>query len=106
MASGRSTVIAGLLCLLSRSSPPTAGWAPATAIGVVFAYLAGLTLLPALLLIFGRIARGPGTPRVDEHPRRTSRPWTPLPPGLWPCCGPTGGPEVTVVWIVCTVLLA
>lgn len=52
-ASG-STVIAGMLCLLAASMASTRGLGPVAAIGIVVALLVMLTLLPALLVIFGR----------------------------------------------------
>jgi len=52
-ASG-ATVIAGMLCLLVASMNSTQGLGPVAAIGVAVALGVMLTLLPALLVIFGR----------------------------------------------------
>jgi RND superfamily putative drug exporter len=57
-----STVIAALLCLLAANVNSTRGLAPIAAIGVALAMLSNLTLLPALLLIFGRRAFWPFVP--------------------------------------------
>src|SRR5699024_6214269 len=62
-ASG-STVIAGLLCLLLSELSSNRDLGPIAAIGIVFAMLAALTLLPALLMAFGRVAFWPRPPRV------------------------------------------
>jgi RND superfamily putative drug exporter len=52
-ASG-TTVIAGMLCLLFASMNSTKGLGPVAAVGIAVALLVMLTLLPALLVIFGR----------------------------------------------------
>ena len=52
-ASG-ATVIAGMLCLLLASMNSTAGMGPVCAIGIAVGLAVMLTLLPALLVIFGR----------------------------------------------------
>ncbi|AGG65520.1 MMPL family transporter [Corynebacterium callunae] len=64
VASG-STVIAGLLCLLLSDLKSNSTLGPVAAIGIVFAMLAALTLLPALLLIFGRAAFWPKRPHFE-----------------------------------------
>ena len=48
------TVIVGMLCLTLAEMNSTAGLGPVCAIGVGVALLAMITLLPALLVIFGR----------------------------------------------------
>ncbi|MGX5669626.1 MMPL family transporter [Kocuria rhizophila] len=105
LASG-TTVIAGLLCLLFSELTSNRGVGPATAIGVVFAILAGLTLLPALLAIFGRVALWPRMPRVDEHPEAHEQAMDPYShKGLWPAVARLVDRRSRAVWIVCTVLL-
>ena len=49
-----STVIVGMLCLTLADMNSTAGLGPVCAIGVGVTLLAMITLLPALLVIFGR----------------------------------------------------
>jgi RND superfamily putative drug exporter len=56
------TVIAALLCLLVAEVNSTRGLAPIAATGVALAMLSSLTLLPSLLLIFGRRAFWPFVP--------------------------------------------
>src|SRR5665647_1476782 len=52
-ASG-ATVIAGMLCLLVASMNSTKGLGPVAAVGIAVGLMVMLTLLPALLTIFGR----------------------------------------------------
>ncbi|WP_244632055.1 MMPL family transporter [Microbacterium sp. Se63.02b] len=85
VASG-GTVIAGLLCLLLSDLKSNSTLGPVAAIGIVFAMLAALTLLPSILFAFGRAA---------FWPRRPTSSLTSLPPstairetGLW--AGPAG----------------
>jgi RND superfamily putative drug exporter len=59
-----ATVIAALLCLLIAKVNGTAGLGPIAAIGIACAALSGLTLLPALLTIFGRRAFWPFVPHT------------------------------------------
>src|SRR5450756_452511 len=54
VAASAGTVIAGLLCLLFSDLSSNASLGPVAAIGIVAAFLAAMTLLPALLLIAGR----------------------------------------------------
>ena len=64
LASG-GTVIAGLLCLLLSDLKSNSTLGPVTAIGIAFAMLAALTLLPALLFAFGRAAFWPKRPAFE-----------------------------------------
>ncbi|MEJ7832658.1 MAG: MMPL family transporter, partial [Nocardioides sp.] len=48
------TVVVGMLCLLFADMNSTAGLGPVNAIGVAVTFVAMVTLLPALLVIFGR----------------------------------------------------
>jgi len=59
-----ATVIAALLCLLVARVNGTAGLGPIAAIGIACAALSMLTLLPALLTIFGRRAFWPFVPHT------------------------------------------
>lgn len=61
LASG-GTVIAGLLCLLLSDLKSNSALGPVAAIGIVFAMLAALTLLPAMLFLFGRPVFWPRVP--------------------------------------------
>ena len=66
LASG-GTVIAGLLCLLLSDLKSNSGLGPVAAIGIVFAMLAALTLLPAMLFAFGRAAYWPRRPAYEPE---------------------------------------
>ncbi len=71
-----STVILALLCVLAAEVNSTRGLGPISAIGVALAMLATLTLLPSLLLIFGRRAFWPFIPRVGSSGAdATHGPW-------------------------------
>ena len=60
------TVIAALLCLMVAKVNGTSGLGPIAAIGIACAALSMLTLLPALLTIFGRRAFWPFVPHTRE----------------------------------------
>jgi hypothetical protein len=56
------TVIAGLLCLLLSALRSNSALGPVAALGILSAMLAALTLLPAALLLCGRVAFWPRRP--------------------------------------------
>jgi putative drug exporter of the RND superfamily len=60
------TVVAALLCLVIAKVNGTSGLGPIAAIGIACAALSMLTLLPALLTIFGRRAFWPFVPHTPE----------------------------------------
>ncbi|NYD54034.1 RND superfamily putative drug exporter [Microbacterium pseudoresistens] len=66
VASG-GTVIAGLLCLLLSDLKSNSTLGPVAAIGIVFAMLSALTLLPALLFAFGRTVFWPRRPAFEPE---------------------------------------
>ena len=72
MFASAATVIAALFCLTLAKVNGTAGLGPIGAMGVACAGLSMLTLLPALLTIFGRrafwpfVPHTPGTAPTDE----------------------------------------
>ena len=61
-----ATVIAALLCLTIAKVNGTAGLGPIAAMGIACAALSMLTLLPALLTVFGRRAFWPFVPHTPE----------------------------------------
>ena len=61
-----ATVVAALLCLTIAKVNGTSGLGPIAAIGIACAALSMLTLLPALLTIFGRRAFWPFVPHAPE----------------------------------------
>ncbi|WP_327000053.1 MMPL family transporter [Dactylosporangium sp. NBC_01737] len=58
-----ATVAVGLLCLLAADQPATHGLGPVGAIAVVATFTAMTTLLPAVLVLFGRWVFWPFVPR-------------------------------------------
>jgi RND superfamily putative drug exporter len=70
------TVTAGMLCLLMAQSASLHGLGPIGAAGIVCSLIAQLTLLPALLLIFGRWLFWPQVPRNGQAAREESRAWS------------------------------
>ena len=102
VASG-GTVIAGLLCLLLSDLKSNSTLGPVAAIGIVFAMLAALSLLPALLLLFGRAVFWPRRPTyepqvvAEEHGMRTT--------GLWARLAGAITRRPRVIWIVTTLVL-
>ena len=61
-----ATVVAALLCLTIAKVNGTSGLGPIAAIGIFCAALSMLTLLPAMLTIFGRRAFWPYVPHTPE----------------------------------------
>jgi RND superfamily putative drug exporter len=97
VASG-STVIAGMLCLLVASLNSTQGLGPVAAIGIAVGLLVMLTLLPALLVIFGRWVFWPVRPTYGSRDHTQD--------GFWAKVGRTisRGPRRT--WVVTSLVLA
>jgi RND superfamily putative drug exporter len=97
LASG-ATVILGLLCLLLSDLAWLQGLGPVGAIGIAFAVLAALTLLPAVLLLLGRKAYWPVHPDYGTEHTDTR--------GLWGRMARLIGRRARVVWVVTFVVLA
>ena len=96
------TVILGLLCLLLSDLNSNKALGPVGAIGIAFALLAALTMLPALLLAFGRTAFWPLRPKFgSEHPQVGGA----TVKGLWPRLGRGVSRHPRWVWVVCAVVL-
>ncbi|MTE24180.1 MMPL family transporter [Microbacterium sp. ZXX196] len=98
VASG-GTVIAGLLCLLLSDLKSNSTLGPVAAIGIVFAMLAALTFLPALLFTFGRAAFWPRVPRFSEN-------LAPARAGLWERIADGVQKRPRRIWIGTTIVLA
>jgi putative drug exporter of the RND superfamily len=73
-----ATVIAALLCLSIAKVNGTSGMGPIVAMGVACAALSMLTLLPALLTIFGRRAFWPFVPHTPSWSLADEQPSTAL----------------------------
>ena len=61
-----ATVIVALLCLLFSDLNSNKALGPIAAFGIGFAFLAAVTFLPAVLVIFGRVSFWPFMPRVGK----------------------------------------
>ncbi|MBT0995634.1 MMPL family transporter [Cellulomonas sp. DKR-3] len=72
VAASAGTVIAGVLCLLLSDLGSNRSLGPVAAIGIASAFLAALTLLPALLLLGGRRSRFYFWPRIPRPAAPTS----------------------------------
>ena len=101
LASG-GTVIAGLLCLLLSDLSSNKSLGPVAAIGIVFAMLAALTLLPAMLYLLGRTAFWPRRPLFD--PTRSAE--AQMTSGPYAAAGRFISRRPRATWIVCGLLLA
>jgi RND superfamily putative drug exporter len=91
LASG-STVAISLLILLFSQLSNTAGLGPVGAIGIVCAMFTILTLLPALLLVFGRWIFWPRKPLHDGDDHVMT--------GVWSKVGLTVGRNPRKAWVV------
>ncbi|MFC8447524.1 MMPL family transporter [Kitasatospora sp. NPDC057223] len=93
-----ATVVASMLCLLVAQMNSTRGLGPVCAIGVLVALVAMLTLLPALLVIFGRWVFWPVRPAYGTpEPTKT---------GNWAHVGTWIGRRPRKVWIGTALALA
>ena len=98
VASG-GTVIAGLLCLLLSDLASNKALGPVAAVGLVFAVLAALTFVPAMLLLAGRAAFWPRhTDYAVQHAERD-------PKGGWVRIAGMVRARARPMWIVVGVLL-
>ena len=75
LAASAATVVCAMLCLLAADSAALHGLGPIGAVGIASAVIVQLTFLPALLLVFGRAAFWPRTPRPGLVARDESRLW-------------------------------
>lgn len=75
LASG-TTVVAGLMVLLLSDLSSNRGLGPVGSIGIIAAMMTSLTLLPALVVIFGRWVFWPKVPRFDHADEKLSGFWS------------------------------
>lgn len=118
IAASAGTVIAGVLCLLLSDLGSNRSLGPVAAIGIASALLGALTLLPALLLVFGKRSRilfWPRAPRPTPvvphdaghaHVDTTAEPDPADGTGLWPRLARFVGRRARPVWIVTALALA
>jgi putative drug exporter of the RND superfamily len=86
-----------MLCLLAAESNDISGLGPVAAIGIAVGLIAMITLLPALLVVFGRWIFWPVRPDYGSA-EPTSR-------GLWSRVGQAISRRPRTVWIVTVILL-
>lgn len=70
------TVLAAMLVLFIADYLPYQNFAPVFSLTMVIILIAGLTLVPALFVLFGRRAFWPVIPKVGESPNKTDSFWT------------------------------
>jgi RND superfamily putative drug exporter len=111
VASG-ATVIIALLCLLFSDLNSNRSLGPIAAIGIVFSLLSALTLLPMLLVLFGRAAFWPFRPKFvgetahePEHVAVAEIAGLEGIRGLWRRVGTLIARRPRLTWIVALVLL-
>ena len=97
IAASGATVTISLLCLLVAELNSNKGLGPVSAIGIVLTLVAMLTLLPALLVIFGRGVFWPFIPRYGSAPHEES--------GIWARVGALIAQRPRTVWIGTVLLL-
>lgn len=102
VASG-STVIAGLMCLLLSDLKSNSALGPIASIGIVFAMLSALTLLPALLFAFGRSAFWPLRPKFEPDVVEAEGGMPPK--GLWTKLARVVQRKPRVIWVITTIVL-
>ncbi|MGM7699644.1 MMPL family transporter [Microbacterium sp. A84] len=103
IAASGGTVIAGLLCLLLSDLKSNSTLGPVAAIGIVFAMLSALTLLPALLFTFGRAVFWPRRPAFE--PEVVAAETGVATKGLWAALARGIQKRPRVIWIVTTLVL-
>ncbi|MFI2752354.1 MMPL family transporter [Cellulomonas sp. P22] len=113
IAASAGTVIAGLLCLLLSDLGSNRSLGPVGAIGIASAFVATLTLLPALLLVLGSRSRGlfwPRKPRFEaagaHAVKPEQRPTDEVLTGVWGRLARFVGAHARPVWIITAILLA
>lgn len=103
IAASGGTVIAGLLCLLLSDLKSNSTLGPVASIGIVFAMLSALTLLPALLFVFGRAAFWPRRPAFE--PDRVGTGHGASGTGAWARLARVIRRRPRLIWIVTSLVL-
>jgi RND superfamily putative drug exporter len=93
-----ATVVLGMLCLSLADLNSTAALGPVLAIGVAVTFLVMVTLLPALLVVFGRWIFWPKRPAFGSHEPTAS--------GWWARVGRWIDPRARSVWVGTGAVLA
>jgi RND superfamily putative drug exporter len=98
IAASGGTVIIGVMMLVFSDLKVNKGLGPVAAIGILFAMLAGLTFLPAVLVLLGRSAFWPLRPNYGTEISQDT--------GVWSKVSGFVGRRYRMVWIVTAVGLA
>lgn len=109
ISASAATVIAGVLCLLFSELTSNKDLGPIAALGITFSYLSAMTLLPALLLLFGRAAFWPFRPKWSADTAKklaTLKSGLEDRTGLWHAVPATIAKHPRAIWLVCFVILA
>jgi putative drug exporter of the RND superfamily len=96
-----ATVAVGLMCLLAADLPATRGLGPVAAVGVIAAFVAMTTLLPALLVLCGRWLFWPFVPRY----RPGADADVAADHGLWARVADVVGRRPRLTWLVTAAVL-
>ncbi len=96
-AASAATAIAALMVLLLSELNSNRSTGPIAAIGIASAFVVTLTLLPALLLIFGRWVFWPRIPNFDEEDQKLSGFWSKVAGGV--------GRRPRFTWVITALLL-
>ncbi|NDK32755.1 MMPL family transporter [Nesterenkonia haasae] len=108
LASG-GTVAVALLCLLFSDLNSNRALGPVASAGIVFAMIATLSFLPAMLALLGRPVFWPKTPRVaevsEEGPSRRQRRQQRKQNKLWSAAADLVRRRPRTIWIVVTLVL-
>ncbi len=102
LASG-GTVIAGLMCLLLSDLKSNSTLGPVASIGIIFAMLSALTLLPAILFAFGRTVFWPRRPKYEPDVVEAEAGMPAK--GLWTKLARNVQKRPRVLWIVTLIVL-
>ena len=103
-----ATVVAGVLCLLFSELNSNKDLGPVAALGIIFSYVAAMTLLPALLLLFGRAAFWPFKPKWfagSAQQLASLRSGLEDRSGLWRVIPQAIARRPRAIWLVCMVIL-
>ncbi len=96
IAASAATVILALLCLLFSQLNSNRSLGPITALGIAFSFLAAITFLPALLVLFGRTAFWPYKPKLETKATKA---------GFWVKVSRFVSKHPRSIWITCTAVL-
>ena len=96
------TVIAGLMCLLLSDLASNKALGPVGSLGILMAIIAALTLLPSILMAFGRVAFWPRQPLYIADSNNNDVPAK----GVWPATGRLVTKHHRAIWITTTLVLS